>query len=139
MSAVGTLHSNANSSVPSSSNGAQAATQAADQTGVKSKEYYVKIPKNRKRFHALKFHTSNVDLVSWPKAEMTRETTNLPTYQRPEWEVSTTRNAIARWVLLIAGAISVPYMLSTVTHLFLVMFSSQGGRPGIFIIIWIST
>jgi hypothetical protein len=87
MSAVGTLHSNANSSVPSSSNGAQAATQAADQTGVKSKEYYVKIPKNRKRFHALKFHTSNVDLVSWPKAEMTRDTTNLPTYQRPEWEV----------------------------------------------------
>jgi chitin synthase len=43
---------------------------------------------------------------------------------------------IARWVLLIAGAISVPYMLSTVTHLFSVMFSSQGGRPGFFIIIW---
>ena len=43
---------------------------------------------------------------------------------------------MARWVILIAGSISVPYALSTITHLFSVLFSSQGGRPGFFIIIW---
>jgi chitin synthase len=43
---------------------------------------------------------------------------------------------VARWVILIAGSICVPYALATITHLFSVLFSSQGGRPGFFIIIW---
>ena len=43
------------------------AVASADQSAVKSKEYYVKVPKNKKRFHALKFHTTNVDLGSWSK------------------------------------------------------------------------
>ena len=45
--------------------GATAAAAAAQQ--VVSKEYYVKVPKTKKRYHALKFHTSNVDLATWTK------------------------------------------------------------------------
>ena len=44
---------------------------------------------------------------------------------------------VARWAILLASAISVPYALSTITHLFTVLFSSQSGRPGFFIIIWV--
>ena len=44
---------------------------------------------------------------------------------------------VARWAILIASAISVPYVWSTITHLFTVLFSSQSGRPGFFIIIWV--
>ena len=47
--------------------GATAAAAAAAAQQVVSKEYYVKVPKTKKRYHALKFHTSNVDLATWNK------------------------------------------------------------------------
>lgn len=54
------------------------------QQQVISKEYYVKVPKTKKRYHALKFHTANVDLANMNKAEMVRDV--VPQAQRQEWE-----------------------------------------------------
>ena len=42
--------------------------------------------RTKKRFHALKFHTRNVDMASWAKADMARDTTNMPASYRAEWE-----------------------------------------------------
>lgn len=62
----------------------QQSHQQQQQSNVVSKEYYVKVPKTRKRYHALKFHTSNVDLANWNNAEMVRDV--IPQTQRQEWE-----------------------------------------------------
>lgn len=63
---------------------AQVGQAPAQQQQVVSKEYYVKVPKTNKRYHALKFHTSNVDLPNMNKAEMVRDV--LPQTQKQEWE-----------------------------------------------------
>lgn len=54
------------------------------QQQVVSKEYYVKVPKTKKRYHALKFHTASVDLANMNKAEMVKDV--VPQAQRQEWE-----------------------------------------------------
>lgn len=58
--------------------------QQQQQSNVVSKEYYVKVPKTKKRYHALKFHTAHVDLANMNKAEMARDVVQQA--QRQEWE-----------------------------------------------------
>ncbi|CAF0713631.1 unnamed protein product [Brachionus calyciflorus] len=64
---------------------AASAPQATEQPVVKTKEFYVKVSKSRKKFHALKFHTGAVDLKDFNKPEMSRDTSSVPT-ARPDWE-----------------------------------------------------
>ena len=69
----------------SSSSAGNNTDQAAAQ--VKTKEFSVRIPaRNKIRLHALKFHTTSIDLGSLAKAEMYRDLTTMPVSQKQEWE-----------------------------------------------------
>ena len=43
---------------------------------------------------------------------------------------------VARWSLLLSGAVSVPYAISTLSCLQAVLFSSSSGRPGWLVVAW---
>lgn len=63
----------------------QATASQSNPVDVRTKEYYVRVSKSRKKFHALKFHTGAVDLAQFNKPEMSRDTSNIPS-TKPEWE-----------------------------------------------------
>ncbi|RNA22931.1 general transcription factor IIF subunit 1 [Brachionus plicatilis] len=58
--------------------------QQAEQPTIKTKDYYVRVSKTRRKFHALKFSTGTIDIGKFNRPEMSRDTSNVPS--RPDWE-----------------------------------------------------
>lgn len=59
-------------------------SQQGEQPTIKTKDYYVRVSKSRRKFHALKFSTGTIDIGKFNRPEMSRDTSNLPS--RPDWE-----------------------------------------------------
>lgn len=62
----------------------QATAQQSEQPTIKTKDYYVRVSKSRRKFHALKFNTGTIDMGKFNRPEMNRDTSSVPS--RPDWE-----------------------------------------------------